>query len=211
MSNTLSDGTDISDRFIKKPCIFQKNHDFGLKLKIDKSAKYLTIYRSDLILQLESQFRFRKGQKPSDYNWYATHAEEIWKNKDKESKKRDVPLPFVDHFLKHGKVLYPKPDYENDPAIFNELISFIKEWGPRYKRFVEKWIKNPSPNIYPIEYSQVVTNPSAHLSGILEFFNPALSFNEDEIDSLLSSRSEKISLKNSLSPTLYEKILAELS
>jgi len=44
------------------PCkskrLFQKNHDFDLKLPISSSDKYLVLYRSNMIEQLEAWFRY---------------------------------------------------------------------------------------------------------------------------------------------------------
>lgn len=42
----------------KRNCLFQKCHDFGLNLPIDSNDKYLVLYRNDLIIQLESYYRF---------------------------------------------------------------------------------------------------------------------------------------------------------
>jgi hypothetical protein len=40
-----------------KNCIFQKNHDFNLDLKIPLDDKLIILYRKDKIIQLESYFR----------------------------------------------------------------------------------------------------------------------------------------------------------
>jgi hypothetical protein len=37
---------------------FSKNHDFHLDLEINESIKYVAVYRKDLILQLESYYRY---------------------------------------------------------------------------------------------------------------------------------------------------------
>jgi hypothetical protein len=45
----------------KIPCtkksIFQKNHDFDLKLQLQKNDKFIILYRKDKIAQLESYYR----------------------------------------------------------------------------------------------------------------------------------------------------------
>lgn len=42
----------------KKESLISKNHDFDLELKIDKNNKYVSLYRNDLILSLESYYRY---------------------------------------------------------------------------------------------------------------------------------------------------------
>ena len=42
----------------RKNCLFQKNHDFTLKLPIGSSSKFIVLYRKDKIIQLESYFRY---------------------------------------------------------------------------------------------------------------------------------------------------------
>jgi hypothetical protein len=41
-----------------KKCIFQKNHDFKLNLKLKSDEKFIILYRKDKIYQLESFFRY---------------------------------------------------------------------------------------------------------------------------------------------------------
>jgi hypothetical protein len=55
------------------PCkdgrLFQKNHDFDLKLPIDASNRYLVLYRSNMIEQLEAYFRYELRA-----NWGLQHT-----------------------------------------------------------------------------------------------------------------------------------------
>lgn len=46
----------------EKGSFFSKNHDFQLNLNIKDDSKYLVLYRRDIILQLESYFRFQVGK-----------------------------------------------------------------------------------------------------------------------------------------------------
>lgn len=52
----------------KKKCLFQKNHDFGLNLKIKTDEKFLILYRKDKILQLESFFRYENFFRKDKFN-----------------------------------------------------------------------------------------------------------------------------------------------
>jgi len=56
----------------KKKCLFQKNHDFYLNLKINLNInlneKMIILYRKDKILQLESLFSYDKFFKNDYYN-----------------------------------------------------------------------------------------------------------------------------------------------
>jgi len=55
------------------PCIegnqISKNHDFHLDLKIDKSIKYVAVYRKDIILQLESYYRYTTKLENKKYKY----------------------------------------------------------------------------------------------------------------------------------------------
>ena len=54
------------------PCLqkkqFQKNHDFDLKLDIDKNDKMFVLYRGNKISQLEAYFRYNYSKKYSNVN-----------------------------------------------------------------------------------------------------------------------------------------------
>jgi hypothetical protein len=54
------------------PCkhnkIIQKNHDFGNRYAILSDAKYIVLYRNDIILQLESFYRFNVNKYKQTYS-----------------------------------------------------------------------------------------------------------------------------------------------
>jgi hypothetical protein len=53
----------------KKDKEFSKNHDFDLKLEINNDIKCVCLYREDIILQLESYYRFSIGQTKIKYKY----------------------------------------------------------------------------------------------------------------------------------------------
>lgn len=60
----------------KKKCLFQKNHDFELKLKLEQDEKFFILYRRDKIHQLESFFRYDTIFKKDVYNAYINYNDE---------------------------------------------------------------------------------------------------------------------------------------
>jgi hypothetical protein len=46
-----------------------KNHDFDLDLKISDDIKYISLYRKDMILQLESYYRYLSEYNDCEYNY----------------------------------------------------------------------------------------------------------------------------------------------
>ena len=48
---------------------FSKNHDFNLELEINSDIKYVSLYREDIILQLEAYYRFWIGRNKIKYKY----------------------------------------------------------------------------------------------------------------------------------------------
>jgi hypothetical protein len=48
---------------------FSKNHDFDLDLNIEENIKYISLYRNDLILQLESYYRYSSKLEFKEYEY----------------------------------------------------------------------------------------------------------------------------------------------
>lgn len=55
------------------PCIkgkeISKNHDFNLDLEINSNIKYVSLYREDIVIQLEAYYRFWIGQNKLKYKY----------------------------------------------------------------------------------------------------------------------------------------------
>lgn len=158
----------------KNGCLLSKNHDFDGYLKIDNSIKYISIYRGDFILQLESYYRF------------------IIKNNGREYS-------------------------------YDDLLLFCEQNYPYYKRFVNKWIKNENDNILKIEYYQFVSNPDIYIKRCFNHFFPDIILDDDLFNNISEKIFDvysgdpkenlihnKISLLNTISPELYDKMKVDL-
>tara|TARA_Y100000592_G_C5472481_1_gene320336 strand:- start:632 stop:1300 length:669 start_codon:yes stop_codon:yes gene_type:complete len=170
----------------KNPCIkkrvFQKNHDFQLKMKIYDKYKYLILYREDYINQLEAYFRF-------------TYRRSL---KGKARKR----------FRKNGRWSNDAFDYE-DPKLFNKLIQFIKEKKNSYDNFIKKWVNNDHPNCLHISYEKLLKTPVENTAMILRFFNPDKNFELEDVSNLLANRDETIEIRYQLCSKVYSKIQYE--
>lgn len=105
------------------PCIneslFNKNHDFWIDpinkeydfnhLKIDNNSKYLVLYRRDLILQLESYYRFHIMVENKDYKF------------------EDLINFIKDNDLYYKNFIKKWVDIKDDRVIKVEYYDFIKE------------------------------------------------------------------------------------
>lgn len=109
----------------------------------------------------------------------------------------------------------------NKPYIYSDLIEFIQKNKEYYKRFIDKWVNNSNPNVYKVEYFELVKNPNHYFGEIMRFFYPNHEgefFNEDlfevEFDIDNGSRKKekrKIQLRNNLSDEVYQKLKTDLN
>lgn len=149
----------------KKQSRFMKNHDFDLKYEILPNEKYIVLYRTDYIHQLESYFR-----------------------------------------IVYAGVI-KKFNYLENPFLYRKLLEFIIKKTPYRTNFINKWVKNDSPNILKINYDDVIKNPKNYLENMLAFMK--INYNETDILNILSSF-EEIKYMNRLPHNLYTKIVRDL-
>tara|TARA_R110000824_G_scaffold9415_4_gene42106 strand:+ start:9590 stop:10273 length:684 start_codon:yes stop_codon:yes gene_type:complete len=167
----------------KKKRIFQKNHDFGSKMKIRDEYKYLVLYRKDYIYQLEAFFRFSFRIK--------------LKGKARQKFRRD------------GQWFNGAFKYEN-PTLFNRLIGFIKKRRRGYDNFVKKWVHNNRQNCLHIDYEDFLKNPVDNILTMLRFLEPdqelESKFTRLLISKILTDRDETIESRYQLDTKIYSKI-----
>lgn len=136
------------------PCkskrLFQKNHDFDLKLPIDPGNKYLVLYRSNMIEQLEAWFRYELDKK-----WNLQHnKQDINYN---YCEKRSALISFID-----------------------KNYSWIgRTRGEYYLGFIKKWVMSSNKNILRVEYNSFLEKPDIFLSVFIHFF-PNLDHSQDK-------------------------------
>ena len=121
------------------PCskgyLFSKNPDFSLDLEIKKDVKHIVLYRSDMILQLESYYRFATINKDTEYNYnnllnfirentrYYNNFLEKWINNNYDNIIKIEYYDFVNNPIKYSKIIFSHffPNCEIKEDIFNEL------------------------------------------------------------------------------------------
>ena len=107
-------------KFLVKKCLFQKNHDFSLKLNLKLDEKFIILYRKDKIYQLESYFRFdifRKDTFNSNINY---KDENTFNNLIRFIKKKSTYYDdFVNKYIKSNK-------YKQSLIIENIVNTFEK-------------------------------------------------------------------------------------
>lgn len=116
----------------KNPCIkksrFMKNHDFGFELKINQNNKYIALYRSNFIHQLESYFRINF---PNDktFNYLDDHL--LYSNLLEFIK---IKIPLRNEFIKK----WINNDNENILKInYDEIIKNPHDYLKKILMFME--------------------------------------------------------------------------
>jgi len=119
------------------PCasgwLFQKNHDLDLKLPIKPTDKYLVLYRSNMIAQLDAWFRF-----DVELNWGLKHNPGI-ANYDYPEKKAAL-IAFMEKDWRDGKT---RDQY--------------------YLGFIKKWVMCANENVFKLEYDSWLAKPEKFL------------------------------------------------
>jgi len=140
----------------KTPCkskrLFQKNHDFDLKLPIDFSNRYLVLYRSNMIEQLEAWFRYDLGAP-----WGLQHTPGVI-NYD-NSEKRSALLSFV----------------EKDQKWMG------RSRGNYYVDFIKKWVMCSNKNIFKLEYGSFLKDTKMILPALKHMLPDADHTKDDKI------------------------------
>ncbi len=119
------------DHCRRNPCktgkIFQKNHDFNLQLPINNEIKYLVLYRSDVVEQLDAWFRFElKTKRGNSFDY---------KNGDKK--------------LAFKNFIYQKRKFLANKTRIEYYSDFLKKWVFCNKKNIlkieyNKFLKNSS-------------------------------------------------------------------
>lgn len=136
------------------PCnenrIFQKNHDFGLNLSIDKNCKYLVLYRSNMIEQLESYFRYHNFERTvlPDLSTIAGKDKLINYDDKKKlfnfiKKEKNYYFNFLEKWVFNDLKNILKIDYDKlieNPYEFCKIIKFFYE-DDNSKKIVEEFLK----------------------------------------------------------------------
>lgn len=125
----------------KEGSFVSKNHDFDIKLPIDDNSKYIAIYRKDMIIQLESYYRYSIHYEKKKYK-YEDLLEFIINN-------REYYKEFVKKWIKNKNKNILKVEYyeliNNSEKISKKIF---KHFYPKVK------IKNEIfTNINEIEFS----------------------------------------------------------
>jgi hypothetical protein len=155
---------------ISNPCkngsLFQKNHDFGNKLKIGNN-KYIVLYRDDIILQLESYYRHHISVNNKPYNFddliNFIKGKRIYYNKfvKKWTTKTDNTNIFVIEYY----------DLINNPVdIIYKLFTFLNPNIQINKKIID--------NIVNIEFiiknKKCINNNTSHKITELNKMNPSM-------------------------------------
>ena len=117
--------------------VFQKNHDFDLKIKTNtQTVKYVYLYRDSTINCLEANYRLK-------------YFEEQQKSKNK--------LPDARFGIGHGSLdLTSSIDIKYDDIEFKNFINYYKFFGKRLLKIKEKWLKVEGISI--VIYEELINN-----------------------------------------------------
>lgn len=123
------------------PCckgyLFQKVHDFEMNIEIDKTKKYIVLYRKDPILQMEAFYRFNKILRANQqYNYddlkqfiievypYYNYFINKWVNNDNENILKIEFYDLINTPLDKLKKIFSHlfPDLKYNEIIFKEIL-----------------------------------------------------------------------------------------
>lgn len=105
----------------KKNSFFQKNHDFGLDLNVNRDEKIIIMYRNDKFEQLEAYFRYNRSRIANNAKiQYDNEFVKFYNNKSS----------YYDNFIKK----YNQHNFKN--AFIVEYNSFILDYNEYIKRLI---------------------------------------------------------------------------
>lgn len=132
-----------------------KNHDFELNIEIDDKIKYISLYRKDLILQLEAYYRYNLKYNNLEYN-YKELLDFIKERKPYYEK-------FVEKWIKNDKSNILKIDYyeiidnpiEISKKIFNHFYPEIDLKDEIFHKLKETDLEVHTPGINGMFYHKI--------------------------------------------------------
>lgn len=127
----------------------------------------------------------------------------------RRDKIRQLEAYFRFNYLNSDK--HVKINYENS-KLFNELIQFIKQRSKYYDEFIQKYVTSKwYTNSLIIEYGDFMNEPKKYIKNLIEYLNlKDNDINLDEDVDYIFNNFEKIEYKNSLSDSIYNKIVSML-
>ena len=144
----------------EKKSIFQKNHDFNLRLNFETNDKFIVLYRKDKIKQLESYYRFECEYKKDFYNSQIDYTNsKVFDNLIKFIKRKNKYYKsFVNKYISSNK--YPNSlIIEYDEFVTNQyeqILRIINYFEIQYTN-LEKDVENIINSFEKIEYKNTIS------------------------------------------------------